>query len=67
MERVTVNLTDKAAEALHEAVQLSESNKTTVICKALHTYLLMIKTAAEEGDIYVRPAPGAPLERIIMI
>src|SRR4051794_1094496 len=48
MERVTVNLTPRASEALREAVELSKDSKTDTINRALQVYAFVLRSL--EGE-----------------
>lgn len=64
MERLTVNLTQRAVDCLRDSAEISESNKTDVVNKALILYNFMLKIDALNGSIYVRERSGDDLERI---
>jgi hypothetical protein len=65
-ERVTVNLTAKAAEALAEAVRLTRDSKTDTVNKALIIYAMLQQLQASEGAVYVREKDGE-LERLRLL
>ena len=63
-ERVTVNLTRKASNALANAVQLTGDSKTDTINKALQVYQLLQQIQADGGADYLKESAGAELERL---
>ncbi|MFI2577460.1 hypothetical protein ACH5AJ_35305 [Streptomyces rochei] len=66
-ERVTVNLTEKTARALAEAVSITSDSKTDTINKALQMYALLQRVQEDGGAIYLREKDGAELERLRML
>jgi len=64
MERVTVNLTAKAAEALREATELTGDSKTDTINRALQVYAFIQRALQGEGALYTRASNDAPMERV---
>lgn len=64
LERVTVNLTARAARALELATKLTGDSKTDTINRALQIYAFLEETSAEGGAIYVREGKGTELERL---
>ena len=64
MERVTVNLTQKSADALREAVELTGDSKTDVINRALQVYAFIQRKTQGEGALFISPGDGSPMERI---
>jgi hypothetical protein len=63
-ERITVNLTEKASEALASAVLLSRDSKTDCINKALLLYELLHQVQNSGGAVYLREGPTAEVERL---
>jgi hypothetical protein len=66
-ERVTVNLTEKTARALAEAVEITSDSKTDAINKALQMYALLQRVQEAGGAIYLREKDGAEIERLRML
>jgi hypothetical protein len=54
LERVTVNLTARASQALQNAADLTGDSKTDTINRALLVYSYLMGVTENEGDIYVR-------------
>jgi len=63
-ERVTVNLTPRAAKALDEAVALTGDNKTDTVNRALQVYSYVEQALHAGGDLYVRRSPDAEPELV---
>jgi hypothetical protein len=59
-ERVTVNLTAKASDALAEAVRLTQNTKTDNINKALIVYAMLRQIQASGGVLYVKEPESDP-------
>jgi hypothetical protein len=60
-ERVTVNLIPRAAQALHEASDLTGDSKTDTINRALQVYAYLEAITARGGEILVRePEDSTP-------
>jgi len=57
-ERVTVNLSAKAAEALHEVATNNGDTKTDTINRALLIYAYLERVVRDGGKIYVREQGG---------
>jgi hypothetical protein len=64
MERVTVNLTARASEALRESVELTGDTKTDTINRALLVYAFLQRVMREGGAVYTRGSGAAELERV---
>jgi hypothetical protein len=64
VERVTVNLTPRASEALERAVRLTGDTKTDTINRALQLYAYLEGIMQADGSVYVRPGPDAETERL---
>jgi hypothetical protein len=64
LERVTVNLTPRAAKALDQAVKSTGDTKTDTINRALQVYAYLEETLQAGGSIYLRPDPDGELERL---
>ena len=62
LERITVNLTGRAARALDLATELTGDTKTDTVNRALQIYAYLEQVTANGGSIYVREAAGAALE-----
>jgi hypothetical protein len=66
LERVTVNLTGRAADALAEAAKLTGNSKTDTINRALQVYAYLEQVANDGGAIYIRESPDGELQLIKM-
>jgi hypothetical protein len=64
MERVTVNLTARASQALRESVELTGDTKTDTINRALLIYAFLQGVMQEGGAVYTRESDAAELERV---
>jgi hypothetical protein len=64
LERVTVNLTVRAARALELATEITGDTKTDTINRALQIYAFMEQVIANGGAVYVREGPDSELERL---
>ena len=64
LERVTVNLTARAARALELATNLTGDSKTDTINRALQIYAFLEEASAKGGAIYVREGKDTELERL---
>jgi len=60
MERITFNLTEKASNAIVVAMEMTESNKTDVLNKAVQVYALLLRSST----VYVKETEDGPLERV---
>lgn len=65
-ERVTVNLTTSATQALSELVRITEDSKTEAINKALVAYAMLRRVQHSGGALYVREN-GGELERVRLL
>ena len=63
-ERVTVNLTTKAKDALYEVSHHTDDTKTDTINRALVIYAYLERIMREGGKVYVREAGSEDLERV---
>lgn len=64
LERITVNLTNRASRALDTATELTGDSKTDTVNRALQVYAYMEQVTARGGSVYVREAADAELERL---
>lgn len=64
LERVTVNLTERAAQALRLAAELNSDSKTDTINRALQMYAFMKQVQAQGGAVYVRQRPDSELKQL---
>lgn len=64
LERITVNLTPRAAQALDRLVELTGDSKTDSINRALQAYALIEEAQQAGGSAYLRETPGSELERL---
>jgi hypothetical protein len=64
LERVTVNLTPKAAQALEQAVKLTGDSKTDTINRSLQVYAYLEEILQHGGSLYTRVAGESELERL---
>ncbi|MEO7613503.1 MAG: hypothetical protein ABIS86_05875 [Streptosporangiaceae bacterium] len=67
MERVTVNLTRRSADALYESVDLTGDSKTDTINRALQVYAFIQKSIQGGGALFTRATDDAPLERVHIV
>ncbi len=58
LERVSLNLTPKSAQALDRAVELTEDSKTDTINRAIQTYAFLMEVIDEGGSIRVQRKEG---------
>lgn len=65
-ERVTVNLSEKASEALAEAGRITRDSKTDNINKALIIYAMLQQAQETGGAVYLREK-GGELERLKLL
>jgi hypothetical protein len=63
-ERVTVNLTERAAHAMADVADLTGDNKTDSINRALIIYAEIVRVTHGGGALYWREKEGADLERL---
>jgi len=66
LERVTVNLTVRAARALNQAAELTGDSKTDTINRALQIYAYLEQITHNGGAIYVRETPDGEPQLIKM-
>jgi hypothetical protein len=66
LERVTVNLTGRAADSLEQAAKLTGNSKTDTINRALQVYAYLEQVTNDGGSIYVRESPDGELQLIKM-
>jgi hypothetical protein len=64
LERVTVNLTPRSAEALEGLTELTRESKTDSINRALQVYAYLQRVLADGGKLYIRDNDQAELERL---
>ena len=64
LERVTVNLTGRAADALEQVAKLTGNSKTDTINRSLQLYAYLEQVTNDGGAIYVRESPGGELQLI---
>ncbi len=62
--RLVVELNRVALEDLGDMVQVEESNRTTVVNRALRLYAMFRRVDLAGGEIYVREADSSELQRI---
>ncbi len=63
-ERVTVNLSARAARALEVATELTGETKTDAINRALQIYAFLEQVTVQGGLIYTKEDQDASLERL---
>jgi hypothetical protein len=63
-ERVTVNLSPRAARALETATALTGETKTDAINRALQIYAFLEQVTDQGGSIYTKEGPDANLDRV---
>lgn len=64
IERVTVNLSARAARALEMVTNLTGDTKTDAISRALQVYAFFEETAANGGSLYIQEGKDAPLQLV---
>ncbi|GII96160.1 hypothetical protein [Sinosporangium siamense] len=64
LERVTVNLTARASQALENVVELTGDSKTDAINRAVQIYAFLEQVLSSDGAVYIRASPDGELERI---
>lgn len=67
LERVTVNLTPRAARALEQAGQITGDTKTDTINRALQVYAYLEQVTRDGGAIYVRESAADTEPHLIKI
>jgi hypothetical protein len=67
LERVTVNLTERSAQALEATAALTTETKTEVINKALQFYAYARQLLEEGGALYVREPDSSEKERLRLL
>lgn len=60
-ERLIVNMTDRASQALELATELTEDSKPDTIKRALQVYSHLEQIMARDGAIHVREAADSEL------
>lgn len=66
LDRVTLNLVPRSAEALADAMRLTGDNKTDCVNKALPVYAYIEQVLANGGRILVQESPQEELIRIMI-
>lgn len=66
LERITVNLTARAARALEQAAGLTGDSKTDTINRALQIYAYLEQINQDGGEIYVQTSPDGEIQLIKM-
>jgi hypothetical protein len=64
LERITVNLTPRAADALDRTVKLTGDSKTDSVNRALLVYCYLEEIMQSGGSVYLKPTQEAELERL---
>jgi hypothetical protein len=64
IERVTVNLSARAARALELVTKLTGDTKTDAISRALQVYAFFEETTANGGSLYIQEGKDAPLQLV---
>lgn len=64
LQRVTVNLTPRAYEALKQAEKLTGDSRTDTINRAIHVYAYIMNITQNDGAVYVRDNGSSELERL---
>jgi hypothetical protein len=64
LDRVTVNLTRRASDALEQLDRLTGESKTDSINKALQLFAYLQQVQQDNGAIYVREAGSRELEKL---
>lgn len=66
MERVTINLTPRAAKALSKAIEITEDSKTDCVNRALPVYAYIEEVLASGGSVTVQESPDAEPYRLVI-
>lgn len=66
LERITVNLTARAARALEQAAGLTGDSKTDTINRALQIYAYLEQITQDGGALYIRESPDSEPQLIKM-
>jgi hypothetical protein len=64
VERVTVNLTARAVQALEKVTDITGESKTDAINRAMQVYALLHRTQHDGGTVYLRGRNAKELERL---
>lgn len=64
LEKVTVNLTSRSAEALDKTIATTGDSKTDVINKALQLYAFLQDHMGAGGLFYIRDPDSSEIERL---
>lgn len=64
LEKVTVNLTRRSADALDKTIAATGDSKTDVINKALQLYAFLQEHMGARGLLYVRDPGSSEIERL---
>jgi hypothetical protein len=68
LERVTVNLTERAAQALETLTRLTDDTKTDAVNRALQVYAYLVERAiAQGGSVQIRRSARSRPERVDVI
>jgi hypothetical protein len=62
LERITVNLVNRASRALQRVSALTGDSRTDTINRAIQVYAYVVETDANGGAIYVRESEGSELQ-----
>lgn len=66
MERLTVNLTDRASASLARAADLTGDTQTDVVNRALSVYVRLEEIRAAGGAVYVRQGLDETFEQLVI-
>jgi hypothetical protein len=64
LERVTVNLTPRAAAALELATEVTGDSKTDTINRAIQIYAYLEHIASKGGTVHIRESESSDPERL---
>lgn len=64
LERITVNLVNRASQALQLVVKITGDSRTDSINRAIQVYAYVVEIDSKGGAIYVRESENAELQRL---
>jgi len=63
-ERVTVNLSARAARALEVLTKLTNDSKTDIISRSLQVHAFIEEVTANGGSLYIQESADAPMQLV---
>ena len=67
MERITVNLTTPASQALMRTMDITEENKTDIVNHSILIYAIIREALDRGGEVYIKPDEKSDLQRVLII